>query len=117
MARRLYPKWASRGLRRLYTTYESKCRSRNMFWEITLEQLHKVSSTKCAYCGKNPTREISGYRYSGLDRKNNKKGYYMGNVVPSCYRCNSIKGEHLTHAEMLAVARALRRFKSRRPNR
>ncbi len=72
----------------------------------------------CTYCGSVPSQKIRWHNkkqkvekslhYTGIDRKNNAKGYVNGNVVSCCGVCNSIKGKHLTHREMLAVMKIVR---------
>ena len=40
---------------------------------------------------------------SGLDRKDNNKGYVSDNICSCCWICNSIKGEHISFEEMKEV--------------
>lgn len=39
-----------------------------------------------------------------IDRKDNNKGYIMGNITLACKRCNIIKGKWFTEQEMLEIA-------------
>jgi 5-methylcytosine-specific restriction endonuclease McrA len=48
------------------------------------------------------------FLYSGIDRKDNEKGYTEENCVPCCKRCNGIKGEWLSYEEMLEVGGLLK---------
>lgn len=60
----------------------------------------------CYYCG-NP---LTGYRNGSLrgltiDRKDNARGYELGNLTLSCMRCNVMKGSWLTEKQMIDAAK------------
>jgi len=40
-----------------------------------------------------------------IDRKDNLKGYLVGNVVPSCFLCNKIKGSFFDVEEMKKIGK------------
>jgi 5-methylcytosine-specific restriction endonuclease McrA len=103
---------ARRGLNQLFAQYRYECYRRNNFWGLSHEEFGQLTSQPCHYCGKAPLQKCFGYLYSGLDRKDNAKGYHVRNVVPCCMKCNSIKGKHLTYEEMLATAEALAKLKT-----
>jgi hypothetical protein len=66
----------------------------------------------CVYCGltieqikllpKQYVRRSGAKRFS-VDRKDNDKGYAEGNLVLSCYMCNTIKNSFLSYDEMKMV--------------
>ncbi len=89
----------------------AKCRQKD--WQITQEQWERMSDCCCVYCYK-PARNKVGTG-SGLDRKDNDKGYTIDNVVPCCGRCNQIKGNKITYEEMiLYIAPAIRAMEANR---
>jgi hypothetical protein len=64
-----------------------------------------MTSKNCTYCGSRPVtesysmskfrnKELSLYKYNGLDRINNKLGYEKNNIVPCCAMCNRMKLDH-----------------------
>ncbi len=61
----------------------------------------------CHYCGL-PFMMGSSYHQHPMartfDRKDNSRGYELGNVVLSCRRCNTVKGYSFTEQEMLEIA-------------
>lgn len=77
-------------------------------WELSFEQYETLMlRPECHYkCGNAPPQTGSG-----LDRRDNSKGYTIDNSVPCCWRCNRIKGADLTEEEMMAVAQVLKQFK------
>ena len=77
-------------------------KDRNIFFDLTPEQVRKISSQDCFYCGgppsntqkEKPRREGSStvsYIYNGVDRFNNDIGYVFENCVPCCWICNYMK--------------------------
>ena len=75
---------------------------------ITKEQYaYLVRGRSCYYCGSS-----LGLIGHGLDRIDNNKGYYPDNVVPCCGLCNEIRGDILTHTEMIGVALYLKQLRA-----
>ena len=60
--------------------------------DVDYEFFKEVSSLPCYYCGRPPSNNGCGIPHSGLDRKENNKGYIKSNVVPCCWKCNINKG-------------------------
>lgn len=85
---------------------EAKRRQINV--SLTFEEfafLHKNGTSKCYYCG---MEIISG---SGLDRIDNTKGYFVGNLVPCCKYCNNLRGNLLTKEETEQVIKILKQLR------
>lgn len=59
----------------------------------------------CCYCGRPVKSERMGLTCRSIDRKDNKKGYSLGNLVIACVRCNIVKGSWLSHEQMLEIAK------------
>lgn len=104
----------------VYSKYKSEARIRGRDFSLSREYLIELISQVCHYCqappGNTIRRRFYGDHvlfYSGIDRKDNQLGYTPENVVPCCIRCNKVKREVLSYAEMLAVGRALKRMKKR----
>lgn len=77
-------------------------------FSITLEEYSNiVKDNACIYCG-GPLPKTMG----GLDRLDNNKGYTKENVVPCCFTCNSMRGNHLSHEEMKAVANFIKELRN-----
>lgn len=104
-------------MRRLFKRYVTYCRKRNVFWELTLEQFHKLTSSECVYCHRAPTQISRAYKYNGIDRKDPLKGYTVDNCAACCGPCNFLKGNRLSYDEMLVVAQALIKFRAQRATR
>jgi hypothetical protein len=64
-------------------------------WTITFEQFTDLLKNPCYYCN-NSLRSETG---SGLDRKDNSKGYLPDNVNPCCSECNRIRGDTMDAEE------------------
>jgi len=92
------PKWA---VTRVFNWYRCKARQRGITWGLTVEQVKEIIHQKCYWCGykrvnrvmTRKPRKSRVYRYSGIDRVNNKKSYTIDNVLPCCKVCNRAKGD------------------------
>lgn len=86
-------------LNSLYHRYIIQANKRNLSFELTKEEFRILASSDCFYCGQKPekhgkSKTVSTYFLSnGVDRKDNTKGYIIDNIVPCCYKCNSMKGK------------------------
>jgi hypothetical protein len=100
-----------RSMKRLYKAYVRRCRRRNIFWELTMEQFQMITQKPCSYCKCPPTQQSRNYIYNGIDRKNDRQGYTLENSVPSCGMCNMIKGTRLSFEEMQVAMEAVVRFR------
>jgi len=93
--------------------YKTTAKRRNIDFDITIEEFKKIVLSNCVYCGSEPsnyhlrTRGFGSFRYNGIDRVDNSRGYIKGNVVPCCKRCNYMKhsmdrNDFLSHVEKIA---------------
>jgi 5-methylcytosine-specific restriction endonuclease McrA len=89
---------ASRKLLAKFSTLKARCRKRGLEIVLTLDEFAALNALPCEYC--EGVLPATGY---GLDRKDNNLGYTRDNSVPCCYRCNTMKGAYLTHAEMKLI--------------
>ena len=87
---------------------QRSAKQRGYSWQLTKDQVRKLTSKPCYYCGIEPAqRGISAaghngtYIYNGLDRIDNEHGYEIDNVVPCCGTCNLAKRAR-TQNEFLA---------------
>lgn len=83
-------------LNSLYNSYTNDCaKNRGYEFKLTLLEFKEITSCNCFYCGKEPNQfkrsKLSYYKYNGIDRVDNTKGYIRSNVVAACKECNSLK--------------------------
>lgn len=104
----------SQSVNTVYTSYLSNCRRKNIFWELTREELWELCQKNCHYCDKSPSNHRRGVTYSGLDRIDHTKGYSLKNVIPCCKECNGLRSDKLTVEEMEVVAKSLKVFRLRK---
>jgi hypothetical protein len=110
---------------RVIGTYKNNAHKRGLVWALTNEEAKVLFASSCHYCGASPrnfgrpsTTPASdpdpdrGVYYSGLDRKDNSKGYETGNVVSCCRSCNWAKGKK-SYAEFVEWLDQLVKFRSR----
>jgi len=70
---------------------------RDYVWMLSYEQYTNITSQPCSYCGLEPQRlsypskTLSSCLFTGIDRVDNNRGYWMDNVVPACFNCNQAK--------------------------
>jgi hypothetical protein len=77
---------------------EKAARRRKLEFSIP-ESFHaELIQQPCHYChgGLSPTG-------CGMDRMDSSRGYFVGNVVPCCGDCNTMKSDKLSYDEMVLV--------------
>jgi hypothetical protein len=67
-----------------YWAYNNKSGKK---FSLTLEQFEKITSQPCFYCGE----FTDDKNHTGIDRKDNSKGYESENCLPCCAICNRMK--------------------------
>lgn len=87
--------------KQLYRDYKYKAENyRELSFDLSFEKFKELIELPCTYCGQegvafhNSTRKITIdyiYRYNGIDRVDNDKGYTLDNSVPCCKFCNQMK--------------------------
>jgi hypothetical protein len=84
----------------LLRAYKAGAKSREKEFSISEEIFVKLISDNCYYCGSIPLsankrflKYDKKFRYNGIDRVDNKKGYIEGNCVTCCDVCNKAKSE------------------------
>jgi hypothetical protein len=97
---------ARRSPKRLYSQSKSYAKRRELVWSLSFEQFVSLTSEPCHYCyGPLPPYGV------GLDRLNSGLGYQIGNVVPCCQVCNTVKGAHWTPEETRVAVAAVSVFR------
>lgn len=92
-----------------YSRFKKRCLYSGKDFRLTFEQWSDlVLDMKCHYCS-----GVLEYKGCALDRKDNKIGYLLDNVVPCCKECNRLKGPSLSYEEMMAVSVLLGKLRSR----
>lgn len=94
----------------IMSRYQSSAKKRKREFLLTLDEFVLLTSSKCYYCGKAPCQPVDrrtkitcGYKYNGIDRVDNDKGYTKGNCVTCCGECNIAKGK-LSQSAFLSLA-------------
>ena len=95
----------------VFNLYKSNCRNRNIFWELTKEDLSELVLKNCYYCGVKPSNKRRDTVYSGLDRKDHNKGYTKVNVLPCCKECNGLRSNVFSVEETKAMVEGLLKFR------
>jgi len=86
----------------IYSAYKSRARKSKTEFAIPQELFLSLIQLNCHYCGLPPSRTLSQkkdnkdpayflFRWNGLDRVDNTRGYLLDNVVPCCADCNLAK--------------------------
>jgi hypothetical protein len=91
----------------LYESYKRRAAAKRRKFDISKKDFWYLTSQPCIVCAARPAQGKSkGYKnpyvYNGLDRRNSKEGYVLGNVVACCGEHNRIKSdlayeEHFKH--------------------
>lgn len=103
----------------LYYEYVRSAKKRHKNFELSKNEFKELTSSNCHYCGKIPSKIYykegckGEYKFNGVDRKDNSRGYTLDNSLPCCWECNNIKSNILSYEEMIIVAKALVNFRSK----
>jgi hypothetical protein len=84
--------------------YKSGAKVRGLDFLLTEDQFFEIVIQPCVYCGdccsnaaiykaynKRTSKRKKPFYYTGIDRKDSSKGYFIGNCEPCCTRCNRAK--------------------------
>jgi hypothetical protein len=84
--------------KKLYGAYKGVARKKHLEFNLSYEEFIYLTSQNCYYCDSPPSNKMGEgkltktlYVYSGIDRKDNSKGYFTENCVPCCKICNLAK--------------------------
>ena len=97
---------------RLLRVYKRSAEQRQLEFSLTEQEVRKIFSQNCFYCGtepsngKPPQKYYGEFLYNGIDRVDNSLGYLTHNVVPCCKQCNRMKNtltreKFLTHIKKI----------------
>lgn len=80
----------------LFSTYRCSAENRGINFELPKDDFRMLTKQNCFYCGSSPFSTYKpalsgGYLYNGVDRRDNRLGYTVENVVPCCKFCNWMK--------------------------
>lgn len=81
----------------LFSRLKSRALKQGYEWNLTKGELYTLTQQPCSYCGVEPQQNVQRassngeYRYNGLDRVDNNKGYIIENVTTCCKTCNFAK--------------------------
>lgn len=95
MSKRLPPGEAS--FNQTFLLYKKGARNRGHSFDLSKDQFRWITSQGCYYCGdaltntRRSPRTNGEYKYTGIDRVDNSKGYEIDNCVPCCRVCNKMK--------------------------
>lgn len=81
---------------------KGQAKRRGLSVEIELDWYTKFLNQPCYYCG----NSLPKYG-SGMDRVDNKKGYSIDNVIPSCSDCNKGRADRYKVQEWKIMTKAL----------
>lgn len=99
------------GFRTVFSDYKRRARTREYPWLLTEEQFKEVVEGACFYCGRSRPHTRFNYKYTGVDRFDNTRGYALDNTVSCCGRCNGMKsslhGDAFLHAIGQIAARRM----------
>lgn len=85
----------------LLNAYKKSDKRKGLECTISIEWIkNNITSKSCYYCG--------SIENLGCDRLDNSNGHTPDNVVPCCYRCNSIRNVFFTPEQMKDIAQYIK---------
>lgn len=82
---------------RLVRQYKANASRRSLEFGLSDDEVRKLTSSVCAYCGAKPEQKMQSkdangaYFYNGIDRLDSAAGYASSNCVSCCGICNRAK--------------------------
>jgi len=85
---------------KIFYEYKAGAKKRNIHFNASSKfkkYFYKLTHQNCYYCNSSPSsirivKNTNGpYKYNGIDRFDNNKGYTIDNIVPCCKICNIAK--------------------------
>lgn len=95
-----FRKFRSGAEQALWHTYKGryKNRDKNRDFCLSQEEFFDIIIRPCYYCGNALGNEMKckkeNFKYTGIDRVDNSRGYVKDNIVPCCKKCNMMKRDH-----------------------
>ncbi len=92
---------------RVFSFYQKNARRKDHVFELEFDEFIEMTQQECYYCGCEPSNNYKladdgfEFKYNGIDRVDNSKGYVKGNVVTCCKTCNGMKS-NMSHKEFTA---------------
>jgi 5-methylcytosine-specific restriction endonuclease McrA len=96
-----------------WLTITNRCKNKQIKLQMTKQeffQWYDNQIRQCIYCGileedwlKTKDSMLKIYKHLHVDRKNNKIGYKISNIVLACPRCNLTKNDFFTYKDMLKI--------------
>lgn len=82
--------------RAVYHRYRLGAKRRGLNFDLSEREVFDLIVQDCTYCGLPPSTDMKlsahpDFRYTGIDRVDNNRGYEKDNVVPCCETCNTAK--------------------------
>jgi len=81
----------------IYSSYKRIAISKGRYFRLTKKQFRKLVVGECYYCGDSLSNRAyhpksnGSFKYTGIDRIDNSKGYSLSNSVSCCSKCNKAK--------------------------
>ena len=95
-----------------FCEYRNNAKKRKIDFSLTVEQFADLTGQECHYCGGYSSEWEAKSRGNGIDRKDSSRGYFEGNCVPCCSKCNFVKNSMPYDAFVKYVTRIYERVKS-----
>ena len=87
-----------RGFNSLLNVYKRSAAKRELEFKLSEDEFKELTTKNCYYCNQEPNQKRcassdnwSTFKYNGIDRVDNNKGYVKDNCVPCCKMCNRMK--------------------------
>lgn len=102
--------------------YRKGAAERGLEWSLSGDACMALFANGCYYCGAVPANQAAdrarsiAFTYSGIDRRDNARGYVPDNVVSCCGTCNRAKSDR-NEADFIDHAKRIAELHAARPSR